>query len=197
MGRDNRFFDAIHMFHQIFDLGTILIGQAITCRIGNIHHRRSRLDHSLDNSCQVFIFRTPGILAIKLNILNILFGIFRRSDRPLKNLLTIGVELIFDMRIGSTDTGMYTSTLSELQGLGRHVDISLDRPCQSANRRPSNRFRDFNHTIEIARTRNGETRLNHVDAQLLEGPGNLYLLYRIQLTTWHLLTISQRGVKNK
>ena len=89
----------IHMLHQIADLGTILIRQAITGSVRDVHNGSSCFDHRLNHTSQVLILRTSGILAIELHVLYESLGVFGGGNGTLNDLLTVGVEFIFDVRI--------------------------------------------------------------------------------------------------
>ena len=175
VGGDDCMLDTIHMFHQIFDLFTIFVGQTVTGRIRDIHNGCTRFDHRLHDTCQIGIVRTSGIFAVEFDIFHISFGIFGGSDGTLQYLVLVGVELITDMVIGSTDTGMDTSAFGELQCFGSHIYIFFNRTGQSTDSRPGNGLGYFNHTVEIARTRYRKSCLNHIDAQFFECSGNLNL----------------------
>ena len=161
MSGKNSVMYAIHMFHQILNLRPVLIRQAISCRIRDIHYGSPGLDHGLHDTGQIFIIRTPGILTVEFYVLHVLFSVFRGGDRTLYNLLSRGVKLVFDMR--SADSGMYTSPLSESQRLGCHVDIFLHRTGQGTDGRPSHGLWDLNHTLKIPGTGDRETSLDHIN----------------------------------
>ena len=126
----------VHMFHQIFDFGPELLRQAISRRVGNVHHRRTGLYHGIHHTGQIFIVRTPRILCIELHVLHITFGILHGSHGTLDDFLTVGIELIFNMGIRSPYAGMYPLVFGSLQSLGCHIDIFLHRTGQRTNRRP-------------------------------------------------------------
>ena len=114
MGGNDSIMNTVHMFHQILYLRPILGRKAVPGGIGNINYRSARLDNSFHHTGQIFVIRTSGIFGIEFNILYITTGILYSCYRTLNNLLTIGVEFIFDMRIGSTDTRMNTLMFGKL-----------------------------------------------------------------------------------
>ena len=151
VGGDNGVVNTVHMLHQVFYLGAILRRQAVTCRVGDVHHRRSRLDDGLDDTGQVFILRTSGVFGIELHIVHKAAGILHGSHGALDDFLTIGVEFIADVRIRSTDTRVDTFVFGIFQGFSRYVDIFLYGTCQGTDGRPCHCFGYFNHRIEVAR----------------------------------------------
>ena len=190
MGRNNSLVYIIHMLNKIFYLCAIFCRQTITCCVWDIHHCGTCLDYSLHHPGKVFIIRSSGILCIKLHILHIALGIFHSSYSSFYNLLTIAVELIFDMRVTGSYTCMYALTLGIFQRLGSHVNILFHCSCQRTDRRPRHRLAYLNHRIEITWTRDRKTRFNHIHSQLLQLLCYLNFFNCIQLTPWHLFAIS-------
>src|SRR5574344_2440422 len=115
VGRDTRLVYAVHVVHQILDLGTVFIRQTITSAIGDIHHCGTRLDDGVHHAGEIFIVCTSGILSIELHIFHVLFGILYGSHGTFNDFLTVGVEFILDMRVTCTDTCMYALMLGILQ----------------------------------------------------------------------------------
>ena len=197
MRGDDSVMNAVHMLHQIFYLRTILTGKAVTGGIGNIHHRSARFDNGFHHTRQVFVIRASGIFGIEFDILYIAAGILHCRYGTFDNLLAVGIEFISDVRVGSTDTGMNTFMLGKLQSFRRHVNIFLYGTCQGANRRPRHSFGNLNHRVKVTRTRNGESRLNHIHAQRFQLPCHLNFFHCIQLASRNLLAIAERCVENK
>ena len=142
----------IHMLHQIADLGTILIRQAIPGGVGDVHDGSTRFDHRLYHTSQVLVLRTSRILAVELHVLYESLRVFSSGHGTLDNLLSVGVEFIFDVRIRRTDTGVDASSLGEFQSLRRGVNIFFYRTGQGTNRWPCNGFGNLYHTFEISGT---------------------------------------------
>ena len=185
------------MLLQILDLLVVLLRQAVARRVGDVHHRGTRLDHGLHHLRQILVVGTSGILAVKLHVIYKPFGVLRSRHGALQNLLAGRVKLIQYMLVARADTRMYALVLGILQGLEGHVDIALHGSGQCTNHRPRHGFRNLNHTVKVARTRNGESSLDHIHAQLLQGLSHLNLLYGVQLAPWYLFSVSQRRVENK
>ena len=101
------------------------------------------------------------------------------------------------MRMGHADPGMDPLVLGQRQRVGGYVDVFLYGAGQRANRGIRNRFRNFAHRIEVARTRNRETCFQDIYAQFFQGTGYFYLFNRIQLATGNLFPVAQRRVENK
>ena len=178
------------MLHQILDLGSVLLRQTVACGIGDVNHSGTCLDNSLDDPCQVFVFGATCILGVELHVLHIFLRILHGSHCPFNNLLAVGVELIFNMGVAGTDTRVNTLALGILQTLGCDVDIFLHGTCQGTNGWPCHRLGNLNHRIEVARTGNRESCLNHIHAQLFQLLGHLNLFYGVQLTPWYLLSVT-------
>ena len=103
------------------------------------------LNNGFNHTGQILIIRTAGILRIKLYIIHKATGIFHCCYRTLDNLFTVRIKFILDMRIRCTDSCMDTFTLGKFQSIHRHINILLHRTCQSTNRGPCHRFRNFDY----------------------------------------------------
>jgi len=145
VGRKACLINAINMFHEILDFVTIFIRQTITCCIRNVHNSCTRLDNSLNDTSQILIIGTTCILSIELNVLNILFGIFDCSYSAFDDFLTGRIELILDMTIAGTDTGMDSLMLSILQSLSSTINILFYGTGKCTNSWPGYSLRDFYH----------------------------------------------------
>ena len=140
------------MFHQILDLSSIFIRQTITGCIRNVHDSGTCFNDSFYHTGQIFIFSTPGIFTIKLNIIHILTSIFSCSNRSFNNFFSCRIKFILNMRIRSSDTRMDTRTLSKLQSFSCNINIFFYCTSQSTNRGPSHSFRNLNYTLKITWT---------------------------------------------
>ena len=138
MGRNNGLVDVVDVLHKVFNLGSVLLGQAIASGIRNVNHRSSSLYNSLDNTCKVFVVCTTGIFGIELHVLYITLGVFHSTHGTLNNLLAIGMELILYVRVGCSDSSMYSATFCIFQRLGGTVNIFLHGASQGTNGRPCN-----------------------------------------------------------
>ena len=197
VGGEDCLVDVIDVLHQVLDFRTVLVGQTVARSIGDVHHRGTRLDDGFHHASQVFVLGTTRILGIKFHIIHITAGILHGSHRTLDDFLTIGVELILDVGVGSTDTRMDSLVLGKAEGIRSHVNVLLHGTGQGTDGGPCHRLGYFNHRIEVARAGDGETRFNHIHAQSLQLLGYLYFLYRIQLTSRHLFAVAERRVENK
>ena len=128
VGRDDSTIDIIYIFHQVTNLLAKLIWQAITSGVRDVYDSGTCLDDGLNDTSQVLIVRSSGILSIELHIIHKTARILHRSNSSFDNLLTRTVELEFDMLITRTNTCMDTLVLGILQRFGSHVDITLHGP---------------------------------------------------------------------
>ncbi len=186
----------VHVFHQVGDLGGILRRQAVARRIRDIDHRRPRLDHRFDHPGQVFVIRPAGVFGIELDVLDEPFGVLHRRHGPFQHLFAGGVEFIPDMFVGGSDTGVDPPATGIFQGVGGHFDIFLHGTREGADGRLMDRPRNLAHGVEVPGARHRETGLQHVDSEQFELTRHFDLLDRIELTTWHLLTVAQGGIED-
>jgi hypothetical protein len=96
VGGENGIFH-VHMIDQILDFCSVFVGETISCGIGDVYHRSSRIDNCLYYACKIFVLCTSGIFGVKFDVIHKISRIFYGFDRPFKNFLTIGVEFIFDV----------------------------------------------------------------------------------------------------
>ena len=197
MGRDDSLVNPVHIVNKVLDLGGVLGRETVACRVRNIHDRGPGLDGRLDHSGKVLIVRTPGVLSVEFHILDIFLGIFHCSDGPLKNLLPGGIELVLYVGVGSPDPCVYPLVLGVFESLRGHINVLLDRSCQSADRRPSDGPGNLHDRIEISGAGNRETSLYDIDPQLFKSLCHLDFLHSVELAPRHLLAITQSGVKNE
>ena len=124
--------DIRDIVHQISDLCSILMREAISGSIRNVHDSSTGLDHSFYHPCQELVIRTTCVLSIELHIINKPAGILHRSYSPFKYLVLIGIELMSDMIIRCAYTGMDPFQTSIMQCIHSHVYILLQCTCQGA-----------------------------------------------------------------
>ena len=187
----------INMFIQVFYFLVILVWYAETGSIRNITNRSTRLGYSFNNASQIFIICSTSILGIELNILYIFLGILDSSYRTLYNLFGCRIELITNMTLTGTDTGMDSFMLGILQCLSSHIYIFLYGTGQCTNGWPCHSLTDFYYRVEIAGATNGESRLDDINAKRLQLTGYLNFLHCIQLASGNLFAITQCSVENK
>ena len=184
------------MLHQIFNLVTVILWQTITCSVGYVNNCSTCLYDGLYDSCEILIVRSTGILSIEFNILNILLGILHCPYSPIKDFLTIRIELILYMTVAGTKPGVNAFALSKLKAVGRNINIFLLGTCQRTDCRPCYSLANLNNRVEIARTGYRESGLNDINTQLLQLLCYLNLLDSIQLAPRNLLTITEGRVEN-
>ena len=196
MGRNDGFVDAVHVFHQVADLGSVFIGQAVARRVGNVDHRGPGLDHGFDHTGEVFVLGAAGIFGIELHVLHVALGIFDGPHGPLDDLLAVGVELVADVAVRGADAGVDALVLGVLQGLHRHVDVFLHGPGQAADGGPGHGLGDFHHGVEVTGARNGKSGLDDIDAQLFQRFGNLDFFNGVELAAGDLFPVAERRVED-
>ena len=152
MGRDDGTIDTVDMLLQILDLLEILLWQTVACRIRDVHHRSTSLDHSLYHLGEIRIVRATSILTVELHIVDEALGILRGCYRALENLLAGRVELVLDVLVAGTNTRVDALVLGILQRVECHIDILLHCTRQRTDHRPRDGLGDLNHGIKVART---------------------------------------------
>ena len=184
------------MVAEILYLRAVFAWKTISCRVGDVDDSRSGLDHSLNDTCKVFVFRPSGIFRIELHVFHIFFSILHCCDRPFEDILTVRIELVPDMVVGRADSRVDSLQPGEVQGIGRGIYILLDSPGQCANGGFRHYLRDFHDGFEITGTRNRETALDDIHLHGFQLLGQFDLLYSVQLTARDLFAVPQRSVKD-
>ena len=98
------------MLHKILYLGSILLRQTIAGGVGDVHNRSASLNNCFYYTCQILVVGTACILCVELHVLHITLGILHGTHGTLYYLLTIGVELILYVRVGGSDSSVYSAT---------------------------------------------------------------------------------------
>ena len=189
--------EGIDVLVEVLYLLAVLVGSAEARRVGNVADGSSGLGDGFDDASQVLIVRAACIFGIELHVLDVALGVLHGSHGTLDDFLGRRVELVADVALARSDSGVDAFVLGILQGLGSAVDILLHGAGQSADGRPCDGLADFYHTIEVARARYGEASLDDVYAKCLKLLGNLNFLYCIELAAGHLLAVPQSRVENK
>ena len=96
----------------------------------------------------------------------------------------------------SGDEGVNAETLGNFQRFGRADYVAGNGARESAGNGPAERPCDRLHAFEVARGRNRETRLDDVDAEVLERQGDLKLLLHGKTLSKRLFAVTQRRIKN-
>ena len=196
VGGDDGLVDIRHMVAEILYLRAVFAWKAISCRVGDVDDCSSGLNHSLNDTGKVLVFRPSGIFRIELHVFHIFFRILHCCDRPFEDILTVRIELVPDMVVGRADSRVDSLQPGEVQGIGRGIYILLDSPGQCANGGFRHYLRDFHDGFEITGTRNRETALDDIHLHGFKLLGQFYLLYRIQLTAGNLFAVPQCSVKD-
>lgn len=66
VGGDDGLVDAFDILFEEPYLATEFLGQTVTCRVGNVYHRSTGFDDSLDNTGQVFIVGAARVFGVEL-----------------------------------------------------------------------------------------------------------------------------------
>ncbi len=182
--------DSFHMVAEILYLGSVFGRETISCGVGDVQYGGTRLYYGLDDLRQIFVFGAAGVFRVEFHVLDILLGIFHRTDSPFEHLVPIRVELIPDMIVGSPYPGVDSLLLGIFQGLHGHIDILLHRPGEGAYRRPRDGLRYLHHRVEISRAGDGKSGFDYVHSEFFERLRHLNLLYGIQLASGHLFPVA-------
>ena len=198
MGRENATTcgKGIYVLVEIFDFFTILVGSTKTRCVGDVTYRSTCLAYCLYDTCKVLVVGTSSVFGIELNVFYITLGILYCCYRTFNNLLWGTIKFVFDVRRTCANTCMYATAFCIFQCFGCYVYIFLYGTSESTDGRPCYCLTDFNDRIEVSRATYGESCFDDIDTQGFQLLGHLNLLYRIELTSGHLLAIAQCGIED-
>jgi len=96
-----------------------LLGSGVTRGVGDVDHRRTGINHCLQNAVEVLRVGPAGVLCIVLHVLHKAFGVLDRLHALLQCLLARGPQLVFDVHVGHAQAGVDTRSRCPLQRFGR------------------------------------------------------------------------------
>ena len=134
--RDDGAVYVVHVLHEILDFAAVLFGQTVAGGIGDVYHRGSRLDDSLDHAGEILIVGAAGVFGVEFHILYIALGILHRRHSTLQYLFAVAVELVLDVLVAGAYTCVDALVAGVAEGVGCHVYVFLHGACQRTYRGP-------------------------------------------------------------
>ena len=137
-----------------------------------------------------------GVLGGKLDVIAIALGVGDHLADAVDDLLARHLELVLHVDVARRKEDVDAGVVGLLHGVPRRVDIALGAARERGDRAVRHRGGDGLHALVVHRRRDGEARLDHVDAQLFKLAGHFDLFRQIHAAAGGLLAISQGRVKN-
>ena len=126
MGGKDGLVHSVDMLHQVLDLCTVLLRQAVACRVRKVDDGRTGLDDGLDPPCEVLVVGPSGVLGVELDVLNVLLGVLDGPDGALEDVLPVGVELVLDVGVGCSDScvdSLALCSFDEIKNASKILDL--------------------------------------------------------------------------
>ena len=194
---DRHVLDAADVVDQALYARAKVVGHLVARRVGDVHDGGACIYGRLDHALQELLVRAPCVLGVKLDVIHVLSRVLDAMGRTLHDLVLGHAELLAQMLGRNAQASVDAGTLGGLQGLGRAVDVLVNRSreanydsvvaCQTSN---------LLNGAEVARRRDGEAGLDNVHVHSEQLLGNDELLLGVHRCARRLLAVSQRGVED-
>jgi len=189
--------DIGNVIHKPGDLFAILIGEAVTGRVGDIDYCCAGGDHGLDHAGEVFIVGAAGVFGVEFDVADEVTSPFHGLDSALQDFFAGSVEFAFDVRVRGTDAGMNAGLTGVAECFGCDFDIFLDGAAETADGGVFDDLSYFFDRMKITGAGDGEAGLDDIHSQSLQLNGQADFFFGIELTARNLFTVAEGGVENE
>ena len=197
MHRDLCVLYASHVLHDAANASAVLLGQAESGGVWNVHHRCACVNCRLHHAEQERQIRAAGILCIELDVFDQLLGIGDAMGDSLDALVLGNAQLAAQVRWAHANARVDPGPLGGAKGLCGAIDVLVGGTCKRAHHTTvAHQLADLLYRPKVAGTRDGKARLYCVNAQSYELLGNDELLFGVHRGARRLLAVAQRGVED-
>ncbi len=177
--------DIRHLLADRADETAVLLGHGIARGVGNIDHRGASSDGGLDHFEQITRIGAAGVFGVEFHVVRVLASQLDGIHRHLQNFdlllrerfaVFIVLEFPADMDVRRTDAGVNARPFGLGQRPAAGFDVVRDSAGKSADGRSLDLLTDELDGLEVFRRRRRVARLDHVDVQLRQLPGDHELL---------------------
>jgi len=196
MHREDRLVRVGDSLHEGADGTTKLVGQIVADSVRHIDGGGTRVYRLLEDAAQKIDVRTAGVLRRELHIVGKIARPFDRPDRLLHHLVGRHAKLLLHVNRGGGDEGVNAPRVGLFQCLACPVDILLQGTGQAADGALPDRPGHCLDRLEISRTGDGKTRLDHIHPHFLQSLGDADLLIAVHGGTGALFSVTQGGVED-
>ena len=156
--------------------GRVLLRHRVADGVGDVDRRRALLDRDGDHLGGELDVGARGIHRRELDVVDERAGVRDgRAAWPL-DVLARGLQLVVDVDVRRGDEGVDARAVGVAHRFGGALDVGGVRAGEPGDDRAVDLARDRLHGLEVARRRDREAGLDHVDAQARELVGDLELL---------------------
>ena len=187
-----------HVVFEMTDNVEEMRWHRIPDRIRDVDCCRSRVDRLFDDFTKEIEFRAGRVFRGELDIVREFGGSLYHVDRALDDLLLVHLQFVFAMNSAGCKEHMQPRLPGFFKRFDRSIDVIDPAPGETADGRLRSEFAgDLPDGFEIAGRGDGKPRLNHVDTQFHQSPGNLHLLVGGHAAAWRLFAVAQSCVEDR
>ena len=188
--------DVGHVLADLVEERAQLGGDGVADRVGDVDDLRPGIDAALDDGVDEVRVGAGGVHWAELHVARVARGVLHHRLGLGQHLLAVLAELMRHLDVAAVDEDVDAGILGFLDGVPGGVDIGLDGAGEGADGGAADLARDHLDSLEVAGRGAGEARLDDVDAELFELPGDLELLLGGEGDAGGLLAVSQGGIED-
>src|SRR6476660_7192585 len=196
MGAPNDPIAAGGALDQIRDQTAELRRNGVTGGIRNINHSGAGANDFSKDLNQELRITARRVFSRELDIIGVLLGLGHRFHSRFEHLLTVHLQLVFQLIIGSGTESVNSGVFRLLHRFQRALDISVLRARQTDHTWPAQFPGNFSHRLEIAVRRCGKPGFNDIDTKLFQLPSDYDFLFRRHTRARRLIAIAQGSIEN-
>ena len=173
------------------------IRRGVADRVRQVDRGGSCLDNRLDDPTEKVEIAPRRVLGRELDVVGVPAGLCHRGDGGVEALLAADVQLAFEMQVRSGDERVNAAILPGRERFAGAFDVVWAASRQGSHHGAIKGGRDHAYSFGIRVGGDREARLDHIDAQAIEMPGQLQLFRHAERKAGRLLAIAQRRVEDR
>jgi len=197
VGADDALADAFDITLEPGDDLAVLVGKHVTHRVRDVQRGRAGLDHRREDLDQERDLAAAGVLRRELDVVGKILAALDRLDRHLQHLAGLFLELVLHVDRRSRDERVDSLLLGRGQSLARRLDVVGVGAGQGRDRRAFDLLGHELGGLELGGRGNGEPRLDDVDPEHRQLPGDLELLRDRHGRSGRLLAVAERCIEDQ
>ena len=196
MDRQDGEIDVGNAVDQHLDQRSILVGNGVADRVGDVDRARAGLDRRFDRAAEEIMIGARSVLGRPFHVVDEAPRIGDAFDHRLQHLLRRFLELVLHVQRRGRNEGMDAAIGGGAQRLDAAVDVGPRGAGQPGHLGDLERFGDRLDRLEVAVRGDREASLDDVDAHLLEHGRDAQFLLEIHRAARRLFAVAQGGVED-
>ena len=189
--------DALDTVGHGLDPRAVLLNQAVSRGVSNVDNGCAGIHDGLHHTNQEVDVSTPSILCVERDVIDERLCVRNAMGSALHALVLGDAQLVLHMDGRDAQTRHDTRTLGGHQRLGGAGDILVARTAEGCDHtRLASELANLLHRAEVTRARDGEARLDDVNAQTDKLTGHNKLLLGVHRGAGRLLPVAKRGIED-